>query len=71
MSHKGVTGEMGTLFNYPHVGVEKPCQGECVLLGISAGLEYPDGQNANTDTGMWLHHVSLVCSLFLAITDQF
>jgi hypothetical protein len=59
MSHKGATGEMGTLFNYPHVSVEKPCQGECILLGISAGLEYPDGQNANTDTGMWLHHVGI------------
>ena len=24
-------------------------------VGINAGLEYPDGGNANTDTGLWLH----------------
>jgi hypothetical protein len=64
MNHKGVTGEMGTLFNYPHVEVEKPCDGDCILLGISAGLEYPDGKDANTDTGMWLHHVSLCRTVY-------
>lgn len=38
-SKKSVGGEMGTLWNYPHLNVERPCTGDCVLLGISAGLE--------------------------------
>lgn len=58
MSKKGLTGESGTLYNYPHVQVEKPFPGDGILLGISAGLEYPDGKDANTNSGMWLHHVS-------------
>jgi hypothetical protein len=63
MSKKSITGESGTLYNYPHVSVEKPFTGEGVLFGISAGLEYPDGKDANTNSGMWLHHVSAVVSL--------
>lgn len=30
------------------------------ILGMNAGLEYPDGTDANTDTKMWLHHVSIL-----------
>jgi hypothetical protein len=30
---------MGTLYNYPHLNVDRPCTGDCILLGISAGLE--------------------------------
>jgi len=28
-----------------------------MILGINAGLEYPDGRNANIDNGLWLHHM--------------
>jgi hypothetical protein len=28
-----------------------------MILGMNAGLEYPDGSDANTNTKMWLHHV--------------
>jgi hypothetical protein len=28
-----------------------------MIVGMNAGLEYPDGRDANTDTGLWLHHV--------------
>jgi hypothetical protein len=34
---------------------QKPCD-ECLITYMKAGLEYPDGSNANADTGMWLHH---------------
>lgn len=51
-----ILGEAGTLYNYPDLGVEKPC-GDCVLVGMNAGLEYPDGRDANTKEGLWLHHV--------------
>lgn len=27
------------------------------MVSQQAGLEYPDGKNANIDTGMWLHHM--------------
>jgi hypothetical protein len=36
---KNIVGESGVLYNYPHLNVERPCSGDCVLLGISAGLE--------------------------------
>jgi hypothetical protein len=26
---------------------------------MHAGLEYPDGGNANADSGLWLHHTVL------------
>jgi hypothetical protein len=38
-SKRSVAGEMGTLYNYPHLNVDRPCTGDCILLGISAGLE--------------------------------
>jgi hypothetical protein len=56
MSKKSVVGESGVLYNYPDLKIEKPCE-ECILLGINAGLEYPNGSDANVATGMWLHHV--------------
>jgi hypothetical protein len=58
MSKKNIVGEEGSLWNYPDKVVEKPCA-ECVIVGMNAGLEYPDGRNANIDNGLWLHHVSL------------
>lgn len=51
-----ITGESGMLWNYPDTNVAKPCT-ECTIVGQVAGLEYPDGRNANVDTGMWLHHM--------------
>jgi hypothetical protein len=44
--------EMGSLWNYPDVWVEKPCQ-KCVIIGINAGMEYMDGTNANISK--WLY----------------
>jgi hypothetical protein len=37
---------------------EKPCS-DCLIVSITAGLEYPNGTVANSDTGMWLHHLVL------------
>lgn len=33
-----------------------PCT-NCYLTAIQAGLEYPNGTVANSDTGAWLHHI--------------
>jgi hypothetical protein len=62
-SKKAFTGESGMLWNYPDWKVDKPCD-DCMIIGINAGLEYPDGTNANVDTGMWLHHVSISLIVF-------
>jgi hypothetical protein len=59
-------GESGTLYNYPDLNMEKPC-GDCVLVGMNAGLEYPDGRDANTKEGLWLHHVRESLSTLLFI----
>jgi hypothetical protein len=56
MNKAGINGEAGALWNYPDTSVAKPCT-ECTILAQQAGLEYPDGRNANIDTGMWLHHM--------------
>ena len=56
MTVKNVLGEEGTLWNYPDNSVKKPCE-DCYIVGMSAGLEWPDGKNANINEGMWLHHV--------------
>jgi hypothetical protein len=58
MTRSNGLGEFGSLWNYPEEDVEKPCMAGCVIIGMNGGLEYPDGSNANVDTGMWLHHVS-------------
>jgi hypothetical protein len=44
------------LWNYPDLAITKPCGG-CVIVGQWAGLEWPNGNNANIDSGMWLHHM--------------
>ena len=46
-------GESGTLYNYPDLKVEKPCD-ECVIIGMNAGLEFPNGTDANTANGLCL-----------------
>ena len=53
MTRKSYSGHAGMLENYPDTTVEKPCSDECTILTQEAGLEYPDGSNANIDTGMW------------------
>jgi hypothetical protein len=45
MNKGGLTGEAGSLWNYPDTSVAKPCT-ECTIVGQIAGLEYPDGTNA-------------------------
>jgi hypothetical protein len=66
MSVKNIMGEEGTLWNYPDNHVKKPCD-ECYIVGMNAGLEWPNGKNANINEGMWLHHVSFPGnSFFLA-----
>ena len=37
---------------------QKPCE-DCYIIALQAGLEYPNGTHANTNTGMWLHHAVL------------
>jgi hypothetical protein len=59
MKSKNLLGEEGSLWNFGDVGVAKPCE-KCTIVGLNAGLEYADGQNANIDTGMWLHHVRYI-----------
>ncbi|KAF2436265.1 hypothetical protein EJ08DRAFT_692141 [Tothia fuscella] len=51
-----VEGGEGMINNRPSPSVDKPCS-RCMILGMNAGLEYPDGADANTNTKMWLHHM--------------
>jgi hypothetical protein len=53
MTYRTTTGHSGMLENYPDLTVEKPCSDECTILTQEAGLEYPDGRDANVDTGLW------------------
>ena len=41
------------------VKIHKPCE-ECYMGAFQGGLEYEDGEEANVDTGMYLHHFVLV-----------
>jgi hypothetical protein len=45
------------VWNQPSPTIAKPCS-DCMIVGMNAGLEYSDGSEANTDTKLWLHHVS-------------
>jgi len=56
---KNIVGEQGTLYNWPDLNVAKPCD-DCVLVGISAGLEFPNGTEATTSKGYWLHHMVMM-----------
>jgi hypothetical protein len=40
------------------MAANKPCT-NCYITGLQAGLEYLNGSYANSNTGMWLHHVVL------------
>jgi hypothetical protein len=44
MMKKSITNEGGALWNCGDAEIEKPCE-ECTLLGLVAGLEYPNGTN--------------------------
>ncbi|KAF2664969.1 hypothetical protein BT63DRAFT_443282 [Microthyrium microscopicum] len=47
-----VIGGMATFLDR---NAAKPCD-DCLITYMHAGLEYPNGTVANSDTGMWLHH---------------
>jgi len=47
------------MIDYTQPGILMPCN-DCLITFMQAGLEYPNGTYANTDTGMMLHHVVLV-----------
>lgn len=49
-------GQYGMLADFPHVNFDKPCDGDCTIIGMKQGLEYPNGTNANINSGLWLHH---------------
>jgi len=36
-----------------------PCAGTCLVTAMEATIRYPNGKEANTDTGAWLHHIAL------------
>jgi len=36
-----------------------PCGGSCYVTAMEATIRYPNGKEANTDTGAWLHHIAL------------
>jgi len=38
--------------------LEVPCR-DCYITSLTAGLQFPDGTVANTNTSMWLHHAVL------------
>ncbi|KAF2432732.1 hypothetical protein EJ08DRAFT_658730 [Tothia fuscella] len=59
MKTKNLMGQYGMLFNLPNKNLEKPCEGNCTLIGMSSGLEYADGKTANVNEGLWLHHLIL------------
>jgi len=56
INRTSLVGESGMLWNFPDLSITKPCT-SCVLVGQWAGLEFPNGNNANIDSGMWLHHM--------------
>jgi hypothetical protein len=51
--------EPGMLADCGDADIEKPCD-TCTIVRVAPDLEYADGKIANMDTGMWLHHVSLL-----------
>jgi hypothetical protein len=54
------------LLNQPGVAntlkfnAKKPCDGACLLLRLSAGIEYEDGSLADNANGAWFHHAVLM-----------
>ena len=50
---------MGMLANNFAFNVKRPCT-NCYITSMQAGLITPDGQNANVDRGLWLHHMVMM-----------
>jgi hypothetical protein len=46
-----ISREKGTLYNRPVFNVKKPCT-DCIVTMFVPGLEYPNGTNADTDSGL-------------------
>jgi len=46
-------GPHGTLWNWDDRKIDKPCDGHCTIVRQWAGLEFPNGTNANIDNGLW------------------
>jgi len=39
---------------------DSPCgMGSCYVTAMEATIRYPDGKEANVDTGAWLHHIAM------------
>jgi hypothetical protein len=56
---KTMTGsEEGMLWNYPDTNIQKPCTGDCYIVGIQPDYENLNGESVNVDNGHWMHHVS-------------
>lgn len=54
----GTMDKPGEIENRILLGVAKPCIG-CYITSMAPDLVYPDGSNANVDTGVMLHHTLL------------
>lgn len=52
------TSESMGMKEFNEMSANKPCV-DCYITNLRAGLEYPNGTIANSDTGMWLHHAVL------------
>jgi hypothetical protein len=50
------TGDTGLLYNQPVINFKKPCD-DCLVTYLKPGLITLDGKNADTDQGLWLHHM--------------
>jgi hypothetical protein len=50
--------EEGALWNYPDQNIQKPCAGDCMIVGIRPDYEDLNGESVNVDAGHWLHHVN-------------
>jgi hypothetical protein len=55
----GVPVGKGMIWNQPVTNIRKPCI-DCFITSMKPGLVYEDGAVANTDTGLWLHHMVLL-----------
>lgn len=50
------SSENGGMAVYSDNVIRQPCM-DCLITFMQAGLEYPNGTYANTDTGIMLHHI--------------
>jgi len=44
---------------FSNMNATMPCY-ECMITGYKVDLEFEDGTAANTNKGMWLHHIGLM-----------